>query len=78
MISGTGYTTEIALFRSVGESKRPALRLSFTDKAEDSMAEAERLIGLDRLQPGPYTIQVTIRGEGGTLVSRRGVLVITE
>lgn len=78
LITETAYSTEVELFRSVGQSRRLALRLSFKDNAEVSMVETERLIGLDRLQPGPYTIKVTIRGEGGTLVTRQGVLVITQ
>ena len=78
MITETSYASEIELFHSAGKSRRLALRLAFRDSAEESMAETERLIGLDRLQPGPYTIQVTIRGEGGTVITRRGVLVITE
>ncbi len=78
LITETSYTSEIELFRSVGQSRRLALRLAFRDNAEESMAETERLIGLDQLQPGPYTIQVTIRGEGGTVISRRGVLVVTD
>lgn len=78
LVEGTAYSSEVQLFRSVGKSRKVALRLTYSDNAEGSFAETERIIGLDRLEPGPYTIEVTIRGVGGLQETREGVLVITD
>jgi hypothetical protein len=78
LVEGTAYSSEVQLFRSVGKSRKVALRLTYSDNAEASVAETERIIGLDRLDPGPYTIEVTVRGAGGLQETREGVLVITD
>lgn len=72
---GVPYRHEIAVFRMKGKAdgpeRRPAVTLSFNERAEGPLLRSHRVLQLARLKPGRYLLEVQVRTPGGPPVARR-------
>lgn len=71
--SGAPIKTELTVTKNGGGgflglfgSKKPAIKLAYTDNAEGQMTRVRRTVALDRLSPGKYVMEVIATDAAGS------------
>jgi hypothetical protein len=79
LIVGHDYETRYEFWKDGVNARQPQLTLASTDRAADSVATRQRLLGLAQLGPGVYRVVVRIRDvTTGRTASSAGVITIVK
>jgi len=72
------WTTALALYGARAQDTVPRLRLDFPHRITQRFAEIERELDLSRLDKGDYRLELTVRGEEGSVLARGATRIAVE